>query len=273
MAILSPRWLRLRYFLLSLLPLLFMLSLLAIAQLSGVEYTPLHSFSEVMAHLEEPNVKLRLLMLATPYFYEIMLVIFGIRALRDKTPYRRIVIFCLVGVIGIGFFYLLSNLFFPAVGKLLNQVYSMLYAIFATYFVYTDTVRRNYTAPRPLPLPKLPADEETKTMPLDERLKRVMQQEKLYLDPELTLPSLAAHLNTNRTTLSQVLRESEQQSFTPYLNSLRVEEACRIIDQGYAGRIEDLGYSVGFSSKTSFMRNFRELTGTTPGQYLTDSKS
>ena len=60
-------------------------------------------------------------------------------------------------------------------------------------------------------------------------LEQLMQEQKIFLDPEITIDKLAGLANTNRHCLSQVLNERAGQSFYDYINQYRVNEAKKII--------------------------------------------
>ncbi|UNY98545.1 helix-turn-helix domain-containing protein [Zhouia spongiae] len=101
-------------------------------------------------------------------------------------------------------------------------------------------------------------------------LHQLMQREKPHCTPGLTLPDLAKQLNVHPNTLSQVINSVEQKNFFDYINTLRVEEfktrAVKTENQKYT--MLSLAYECGFNSKTSFNRNFRNITGQSPTEYL-----
>lgn len=105
-------------------------------------------------------------------------------------------------------------------------------------------------------------------------LVQLMEQKKLFLTPELTLIMVAEELEIHPNTISQVINTVEQNNFFDYVNTLRIEEFKeRIADpdnQKYT--LLSLAYECGFNSKTSFNRNFKNLTGKSPSEYLKESK-
>ena len=102
------------------------------------------------------------------------------------------------------------------------------------------------------------------------KLVGLMNQKKLFLTPELTLTMVAEELEIHPNTLSQVINTAEQKNFFDYINTLRIKEfKKRIADpdnQKYT--FLSLAYECGFNSKTSFNRNFKNLTGKSPSEYL-----
>jgi len=105
-------------------------------------------------------------------------------------------------------------------------------------------------------------------------LEQIMQEQKAFLDPEITIEKLAAMANTNRHFVSQVLNERMGQSFYDYVNQYRVSEAKRLLlDPGYSNqKIASIAYDAGFNSLSAFNDVFKKFTGTTPSQFKKDGQ-
>ena len=101
-------------------------------------------------------------------------------------------------------------------------------------------------------------------------LKKLMEEEKPYLDNDLTITHLAVKLNTNLYKLSQVINESLNQTFYDLINSYRIEESKRLLQGPEAGKytITSIAQDAGFTSKSAFYSAFRRKTGMTPGEYM-----
>ncbi len=104
---------------------------------------------------------------------------------------------------------------------------------------------------------------------LAKRLEALMQVQKKYLDPELSLKQLAFLLDTNPTYLSQVINQEFNKSYNDFINELRVQEACRMIEAGryHTQTFETIGNEVGFISKSVFFTMFKKFTGMSPAAY------
>jgi AraC-like DNA-binding protein len=102
------------------------------------------------------------------------------------------------------------------------------------------------------------------------KLEVLMQKEKPYLEPELTLPDIANKLHVGTHILSKVINEMYQKNFHDFINSYRIEEFKQLVKQpkfrGYT--IVSVAMEAGFNSKTSFNRAFKKLVGITPSEYL-----
>lgn len=108
-----------------------------------------------------------------------------------------------------------------------------------------------------------------------QELSALMQKEKLYTDPEITLLQLSKELDIHPNYLSQVINTIEQKNFYDYINIQRIEEFKRIADLPGNRKFTllSLAYECGFNSKTSFNRNFKKQTGISPSEYLEQKRS
>lgn len=105
-----------------------------------------------------------------------------------------------------------------------------------------------------------------------EALQASFQQEKLYVDPELNLNVLAQRLQTNRTTLSELINSQSGKSFNNFVNCYRIKEACRLLKspkKRYLS-IEGIGLETGFKSRSTFYTAFVSEMKVTPAKYRQD---
>jgi len=100
------------------------------------------------------------------------------------------------------------------------------------------------------------------------RLLEVMEREKVYLVPSLTLVDLAQRLEIAPCHLSQIINESMQLTFRVLVNKYRVLESKRLlVEQGQALNILGIALDAGFNSKSAFNSAFKKHTGLTPKEY------
>lgn len=101
------------------------------------------------------------------------------------------------------------------------------------------------------------------------RLETLMENEKPYLNPDLTLSLLAEKMGTNRTYLSEYISEELGTTFYDYVNRLRIERKVipmiEKLDNTYT--LEYIAEQAGFRSITTFRRAFKKLTGMLPSEY------
>lgn len=100
-------------------------------------------------------------------------------------------------------------------------------------------------------------------------LEKVMQNEKLYLDPEINIDKLASATHSSRHHVSQVLNESFGKSFYDYINGYRIDEAKRMLTNTQKDnyKIASIAYDSGFNSLSAFNEVFKKFTGITPSQF------
>lgn len=105
---------------------------------------------------------------------------------------------------------------------------------------------------------------------VQKELTDIMQNEKLYKNPELTLADLANRLAIHPNYLSQVINEKEGVNFYDYINTLRIEEFKKQIAQPKNKQYTMLtvAYDCGFNSKSSFNRYFKKVMDVQPSEYV-----
>ncbi len=122
-----------------------------------------------------------------------------------------------------------------------------------------------------LPFPHL-ADETPAADPADwsvkgqEWLNRVAR-ERLFADPELSVPRLARILGTNSAYVSRAFNQGVGESFSNVINRLRSEDVAARLREGASADLLDLALESGFSSKASFNRAFQASFGCSPSAY------
>jgi AraC-like DNA-binding protein len=101
------------------------------------------------------------------------------------------------------------------------------------------------------------------------RLLRHMEEDKLYLDPGLTLKKLAHELRIHPNHLSRIINERFSLSYNDFVNRYRIAEAQKMLSDPQNKEMNILGivYETGFYSKSVFNTAFKKFTGKTPSEY------
>ncbi len=99
------------------------------------------------------------------------------------------------------------------------------------------------------------------------RLVNLFEQEKLYLNPEITVSGVAARIYTNRTYLSRALNQRTSRNFNQFVNYYRIKEICEIFISSPDIKIQQLYEQCGFNTLSSFSSAFRINTGYTPAEW------
>ncbi|WP_036043626.1 helix-turn-helix domain-containing protein [Leptospira alstonii] len=91
---------------------------------------------------------------------------------------------------------------------------------------------------------------------VESKLTELMQNEKIHLDEELRLPSLASEMGLSVHHLSAFLNEHMGMNFNSFINHHRVKEAKVMLLEEPDRSILSIGMAVGFSSSSAFHRAF-----------------
>ncbi len=96
----------------------------------------------------------------------------------------------------------------------------------------------------------------------------VMDQKK-YLDPYISLESLADDLKISNGHLSFLINTYSEKNFSDYINGFRIDQVKKlIIDNEYVNyTIESIGLESGFNSKSTFYSAFKKFTGQSPRKF------
>ena len=114
-----------------------------------------------------------------------------------------------------------------------------------------------------------PREDSRELKELFERLLFFFQQEKLYLNPDLSLDILAERLGISTRKLTQVLKSGGDTSYARLVNEYRVSEASRLLEnpENKHFKLEAIAAMSGFSNRQHFRRVFEQLTGVNPKYY------
>ena len=102
-----------------------------------------------------------------------------------------------------------------------------------------------------------------------QQLESLMREEKPYLDPDLTLRTLAERMDIPPNQLSRLLNEGFDKNFSEFVNTYRLESfKIKVADPSFQHlTILGLAYESGFNSKTVFNGFFKKMMGQTPSAY------
>lgn len=106
---------------------------------------------------------------------------------------------------------------------------------------------------------------------LGERLVRYFHTDKPYLRPRLILEDLSKSLGTSKRSAAEYLHYSTGDTFYDYVNSERINEACRIIDnikqQGRKPAMATVATACGFCSQAAFNQCSHQFAHMSPKAY------
>ena len=99
------------------------------------------------------------------------------------------------------------------------------------------------------------------------RLMKIVESDKVYRDPEITVQSLSNMLKISADHLSLILNEKMKMNFRTFINCHRLKEAKRLLIDEAEASILEIAFAVGFNSKSSFNTLFYKETGLPPREY------
>jgi AraC-like DNA-binding protein len=119
------------------------------------------------------------------------------------------------------------------------------------------------------PLNTLPAAAPDDIQPDTEllaQLDRLLAEERLYLDPGLTLSRLAKRLHVPIKRLSATINRATGENVSRFINGFRIRRACERLEAG--DNVTAAMLESGFNTKSNFNREFLRVTGSTPSTWL-----
>lgn len=107
------------------------------------------------------------------------------------------------------------------------------------------------------------------SIPILERLEALIQQKKLYQNPDFRIADAAALIGISTKELSGLINNNLGYNFSTYINHFRIEEIKEklISEEHKKYTLQHIALSSGFKSKSSFNEIFKNLEGMTPSAY------
>lgn len=103
-----------------------------------------------------------------------------------------------------------------------------------------------------------------------DELIRMMEEDKAYLNPSLTINDVAQSLGTNRTYLSRHINSQLKLNFFDFVNQYRIAMAEQMLLETNKS-IDSIAAETGFNSTMNFRRVFARTHDCTPGQFRTQA--
>ena len=102
-----------------------------------------------------------------------------------------------------------------------------------------------------------------------QKLNSYMETHKPFLNPDITLESLANEISVTPRILSQIINETCKKNFKGYILEFRIKESMKILADSKHSKLTilEILYQVGFNSKSAFNNQFKLFTNLTPIEY------
>ncbi len=101
------------------------------------------------------------------------------------------------------------------------------------------------------------------------QLKKIVVEQKLYLESTISLASISKLIDKNMQQTSEIINQTAKQNFNDFINFYRVQEAKKLLlsDKEQKFTIASVAFDTGFSSLSSFNSAFKKFEGATPSSY------
>ena len=93
---------------------------------------------------------------------------------------------------------------------------------------------------------------------MTERIIALVENDKIYLQPDLKLDDVAQMMHTNRTYIYQAVNQQMGISFNEFINRYRIAHAKRLMASDPTLSMNDVALLSGFASLSSFYRNMKK---------------
>lgn len=139
------------------------------------------------------------------------------------------------------------------------------YCLAVAGYLRTETIALTFSEATPGRRAPLAADDAKR---LRARLEEYFEQERPYLDPQLTLNDLARGIGVNASALSFTINNGFGVNFNDFVNRFRVEEVKRRLAESCGETLLEIALMSGFNSKATFNRAFKKFTGVSPTDFV-----
>ena len=188
----------------------------------------------------------------------------GISSLGINIRWLRFIVYgyALASLIGIAVS--VSTLMKSPATNVINMISISYFFVFFFVLFYNTITNKLFTEevkPKPVVLPN------TDMQLLMKRIEELVDEKQMYLEPELTLQQIATALNEKERNISHVINAIQHRNLNDYLNSLRIEHACRLLQADKEKPVFEVMYESGFITKGTFNLAFKKIVGKTPTQF------
>lgn len=109
-----------------------------------------------------------------------------------------------------------------------------------------------------------------KYMAIFDNIKKIVEENEYFKNVDFTISELSNLLKINNLYLSKSIKSNGYSNFNHYLNSCRIENVKKLIQENDINKIT-LMYiytASGFSNQSTFNRVFKQIEGITPSEYI-----
>lgn len=190
---------------------------------------------------------------------------FNSKLIGSILQFKKLLHFCLF-ILGFSFIIFLMNPF-QETESFVNALFSIWILVFAWNQIYLKTISLQ------MDLTPTSKDKYSKSFIETKLLNQYGNKIKTFLmirenitNPDLNLSILSKHLGISLNLTSQVINRYFSKTFLELIREYRILLAIDYLKNSDFSILR-IGHEVGYNSKSSFLRSFREETGTTPSLF------
>lgn len=229
--------------------------------------TPLYSLNEIREHIGETDIQLRVCIFLISILLPLTSFIFPLASRRAFRRINRNMYFF------IGFMFLFLGIYITFtlnINEFVFNLFGIVALVFTLFFSTLYLFRENPFSDHIQMLPPDGQEEEAslQTSPLFASIDTYLKECPAYTDKGYTLKALAGALDKKERQISQAIKSEGFTGFREYINYLRLKHFKRLATEDPNKNIKELMYLCGFTSRTTFYRNFAEKFGISPTQFI-----
>ena len=261
--VMRPNWLKWRHIIAFFLPLTIVLVLSVL--LKG-QFTVLHSSADIVQHISELNVLLRLLFNLASLLICLSLLWLPYKWQESSASRRWVVTYvCFIFFIGVLFHIWTLTLSMPV--HILHNLTPALFLIYYTWYELHERIL-------PPQISEAEADSSLFTIhsslqdDLWPRIVKVIHDDDHWRNPNLSLDMLCQLLASNKDYVLRSFRQHADTTFLDYINSQRISYVTEELRRDPTQNLRELFFNAGFRSKTTAYRNFLKYNGVSPSEFI-----
>ena len=241
--------------------------LVAVGMCTGIQYTTIHTYTELWQHIGEFNVWFRLFTLMIMLFYCFSLFLVPYDWRKSSADKKFITFyscgFCLLGLLH--FSIQISHAYF------LILVHSFVWiSLFLSVAWYE--LRERLLVPQSVMKQEESGTCESTDDKLWGNITLLLESNDMWRDPNLSLTSLSELLGSNRTYVGDAFKRNTGMTYIEWLTKRRIEYVIAGMKDNPKADIYELFNYVGYRQRSTAWRNFQKITGMTPTEFVDNRK-
>lgn len=101
------------------------------------------------------------------------------------------------------------------------------------------------------------------------QLRKLMEIDRIYLDPDISIIQVADKLGVGRTVLSTLVNKNFGKNFRSLINEYRIEYSKNFMMNNITLTQEQVAFKCGFNDASAFSHKFKDIVGIAPLSWLT----